>query len=728
MADGDRARLQRRERGRYAADAFDAPVPVPGRIGGTDRLPAAHPDAAVERSLLRAADAVRRIEETTPALAAALGRRDYGESGMLAFEIRMATNEGRRSLAAFEAGGAHERAAATRQRLASAEIEAAHLVAAAPRLDRPGAGSEEAERAWRAGPLAIEPAGASDRAPPGTTYAPTGSDVAAPTPAPAGHQSRKLVVDFPAGPVTGSIVATLELGPTGVPVVADHIKLLESTITTEVNTFATRLSAALLTGELDLEVFEGFQLALEVNALEGSLAGKDGIDLSLVTIEVKVRGDGTRWLPPDRGMSLTIDGVIGVELGGKLAAKLAEDIAGRAAQAKLVADLELRGVELERLGTDQTADAARRESLLARRGTPDVDKELAELDRRLASRKGTIGARAKEVGRVASELDGIGKRLARSGGKVRNWVATKVARVLGSTIGRRIARVLAKLIPVLNVVSTILDVIDIIRLVVAIAKGAGGGDGDSDEEGDGGGAESSSSETDDGTVLGGDEPDAAAKAAREALHPMAKSIIMAALGANGAVLSPAQIETVGMMVPHDLTPEELHAVIAAVRRGGASNDPEEVVAAIDAAVRARREPAQQVSVSVDGVARPDLGPGAVSSPAQIDGPSDKTLSVLPEVRVVKYFPPDVAAAWFEVQGDQIVATAAQAEWIAEHTGKEIGDLGVLLRVEPRISGSSLDLRFSLRGEREVTFRHQYLVGDRDGGAVLMPIVWANVHD
>ena len=82
----------------------------------------------------------------------------------------------------------------------------------------------------------------------------------------AGHQSHEIKVELEKGPVTGAVVLTVEVGKTGLPV-GESMKAFESSSSAKVNGFVSRLETSLMSGELDVEMFEGLSVAIEANAL-----------------------------------------------------------------------------------------------------------------------------------------------------------------------------------------------------------------------------------------------------------------------------------------------------------------------------------------------------------------------------------------------------------------------------------------------------------------------------
>lgn len=134
-----------------------------------------------------------------------------------------------------------------------------------------------------AGPLQVDKGGVAANA----TKAAGGGEVG---PAmPLGHTSREIKVEWGEGAISGAIVLTVEVGPTGVPLGKSGFKLLESTSSTKLNGFARRLETTLMSGEFDAEVFEGFKLAFETNLGTVGVEG-DELGVDLLTCSIKVVG------------------------------------------------------------------------------------------------------------------------------------------------------------------------------------------------------------------------------------------------------------------------------------------------------------------------------------------------------------------------------------------------------------------------------------------------------
>jgi hypothetical protein len=145
---------ERRRRWRAARTAISTPVPrradratsVPGGGGGQDD--ARRSFAASASGCGRAAGGPRRQGEArtlAAPLAAAIQRGDYAESAQLSLAIRGGLRRARTELDRIDP----HRTADARRIVEIAETEAAPLLAAAPVLEAPGAGTADAEHAWR---------------------------------------------------------------------------------------------------------------------------------------------------------------------------------------------------------------------------------------------------------------------------------------------------------------------------------------------------------------------------------------------------------------------------------------------------------------------------------------------------------------------------------------------------------------------------------------------------
>jgi hypothetical protein len=576
---------------------------------------------------------------------------------------------------------------------------------------------------------------AADRDPPGTKeHVPPEAHVEAPSPLPLPHGTREIMVGLGDGSVQGAITGTLTLGKTGVGGVTDaDIKAFETTSVTQINGLVTRLEVAVLGGELETDLFEGFKLAVEVNVADGGLeVGTKGPELDLIKVSVKLRGDASHWLPPHpAGRTLTLDGVISVALGGKLAAKLSGVVMAQLEQKFLAREVEVVTGQLTDAQRKHQALSGQRELLAARRGAPGVDRQLAKLEAELAAHRRAIDDGVKQLGGLKHRLDAATRKMTGAINKLRGKLVSKVAGVMQRAAVKRVAAALTKLIPVLNLISAIVDVIELIRIIAAIAGGeSGGGEDEDSDEGDGTATPAPAGEPDGpvtGTMLdpGGEarapEERAAAEQARARLSPAARAVIAATTGPDGAMLDPDQIGMIGLIVPSDLASEELVQILAAVRRGNRPRAAEDVIAAIDAAVQSVRDPEIAPTVTVDGVGRPDLAAGPVSSPDQLPGSTGGdgagSVDVNDPAVVITRFPVSVARTWFEVRDGALVATDAVDAWRSAHVGSAAGTLGKLKKVEMDIrstlpTGWNLTIEFLLEGDR--TAKHSFFVIESGG--------------
>jgi|GEM_PF-7059890 len=167
----------------------------------------------------------------------------------------------------------------------------------------------------------------------------------------AGHQSHEIKLEK--GSVTGAVVLTLEAGKTGLPV-GDSLKTFESTSSMKVNGFVSRLETSLMSGELDVEMFEGLSVAIEANALTVGVEGEE-TDLDVLSVSLKVVGDATKLIGAPAGMTISLDVRLTMSLAGKLAAKLAKFAAAQLEQKVAVAALEQASKEAAQHAAKVTA-------------------------------------------------------------------------------------------------------------------------------------------------------------------------------------------------------------------------------------------------------------------------------------------------------------------------------------------------------------------------------------
>ncbi len=526
---------------------------------------------------------------------------------------------------------------------------------------------------------------------------------------PVSHGSREIKVEWGEGAISGGLVLTVEVGPTGVPLNDSGFKLLESTASTKLNGFARRLETSLMTGEFDAEVFEGFKLAFETNLATVGVEG-DELEVDLLSCSVKVVGDATKLIGAPAGTTVSLDGRLTFSLGGKLAAKLATFAAAQAEQKlllKQMADL-----------TDEVGDhakqlkAAKTELEALEQAGRKLYPDAGKLRQAVQFQEGSLSNKSFKLKQLGNKLGGAKRKAAEAITKVFGKIARKIAQQLEKKAVMMVAKSLAKLVPVLNIVSTIIDVVEILGLFSRLISG-GGSETGSDEETaeetkskDIDAASHAASATDADSVAQADEPKLTD------LSPAATAILDALKKkGTGQDFNDDQRVLIGLLVPQDLTPQEVAAVVAELTRSGAkAPTPEDAIAAIDAAVRSVRDRTRTQAIKVNGVSSPsavdadddgdadvdtattDGEPGTVTVTDQQrapfdskeDGPITSPSQVATVLDLVQSGDPNVIRDWFELKGDTLVMSAAGRAWRSAHAMTMIAPNIDLRSVKPTI--------------------------------------------
>ncbi len=591
-----------------------------------------------------------------------------------------------------------------------------------------------------------------------------------PAPAPQDHEGAKFKVEFGHGSVTGAVMLTLEHGKTGVPV-GDKLKLLKNTVALKLNGFVMKLETALMNGKLEGEVFDGIKLGLEANVFK---VGSDGEKLSadLLTVAVKLSGDVGHWLGAGADLKISLDGQVQFALGGKLAAKLAAQTAANADRILAAADLEAKAAIVAERG--RTVGALERKLFDVRHSTkgmrdaPRVEREVAGLERELAGERLQLEQGRKELEALGKGLEAAEKRAASALGRIEGKLARKIAWAMEKKVVGKVLGFLVKALPILNVISMIIDVVDLITMVRALIK-YGLGSGDADEgtrhgpndgadkrNGDGHHGDGHGTEPGDQTPVDGEATKLDPKAvlaARDALPSGARRIYNAVAhgGAKDPELDPDQVRMLGMMVPSDLSSAEVEEVIGQLAAGTKATAAEDVFAAIDTAVREVRD--RKCAVSIDGVDRPDIAhpaDGPITGPGQI--PSDKgpitSPHQLPSVNkgpitspsqlpagsgadvsgaaktydietIVRHAPAEYIGHWFALRGGKLVLSDAGARWKAEHDNALV--IGMHLKTSETIKAEepgrwTVVITFNLEDRHtrsQVALDHSYFVSQAE---------------
>ena len=473
-----------------------------------------------------------------------------------------------------------------------------------------------------------------------------------------------------------------------------ELRALEPKLTTRLNGFGTQLKTALLTSEFSLETFEGVAIKLKLGGPDATLDAS-GFDMSVAKVGLVASADVSHWL--DQLAATQFSGRLAMHLelegsftiGGKLLAKLLEmdEVAKRL------------GKTMDELGglADELTDAARKEKELLReqrrvKGVlkeaeslhlDDLDghkqalrKQVDELDRAITHQRGRIHTARSQTMALRRELKAGTRQLTKLERGVKGRIGKKAARRMAKALGKRAAKLVAKFVPIVNIISTAADIYEVVSWFRDWQKSGFNlpsfdGEGDADGEGfadsgaggggdgggDGGGQAAGGGDGGDATAPAGPGEPGAADATggagdrvdvggavapgagtdaspapgadADAPHPRAAELVNQMRRRRGVALNREQVAAMARIVPRDLTPEQFDALRARLIDDGRgqrrkSIDPYDLLAMVDEAVRDLKE--VSVTVTVDGAARDDLAPlsadeeGPVTSPDQVDDP------------------------------------------------------------------------------------------------------------
>lgn len=552
-------------------------------------------------------------------------------------------------------------------------------------------------------------------------------------------------------------------------------KALEPKVTRDLNSFGKRLSLALGSGELDvLEIFEGVSLSIKATGPELEL--KDGVgDLSLLKVSVKGKGDVSQWIA-ETGHHVPFKLKIEIEgswkLGGKLLAKIAEVSATAARIAEKTDELDAIADKLDRDRAVHDDLVRRRDDLRRKMNTAGV-RERRELSDQLSDVKRSLQAQKREIGdaldrtrELQRELVEDAKELTKLEKTLDGKIAKGFARRISQAAAHKLGRAVAKLLPVVNAVSFVADAYDIGKELYAWYErgfnlpegleipevpsfnwfppatdedGAPGGGDDERETGEDAGGDDAgepsggpaadgtgpSSEVGGATTATGEATGGVAeargtpggdvdRAAIDGLHRRARAVFEV-IHRDGVALSRTQIEALAQIVPADLTNDQGVRLIQEIvaRKGDVATDPHEVLALIGDAVRSLER--ETVSVTVDGVARPDLVPspdaatttnGAAVEPTHghdSDGgdhgatdSDEATFEPADLATIVFQLPESVVESWLTFEGDTL-GTAGFDAW---RTASELA--AIPGREDEVLANASIATEQTKRGEWWVT--------------------------
>jgi hypothetical protein len=470
-----------------------------------------------------------------------------------------------------------------------------------------------------------------------------------PPPAPSGQgqspvpaPKREIKLEVGSGSLKGSIVGTFEHGKSAVQIDESAWKAFQQKTTVKLNGIAAKAEAKLIRGETDFEIIDGLSFAIEVAGGKMDVSADKGLEVSLMTITLKVIGDLSKWMKdPDFARTLgpgwdkigprddikfTIEGRLQISLGSipelkkkiaALAASQADEVKHAKRIGELADDLDKARKESSKLA-DEITKLEWEERELGRQGKPTdatrkaMDAKRAErraVDSNLYKARDELKKATSELSKAKNVSDSLRKKVTgKLGSAVTKLMATKTAQLVG--------RILLKAIPIVNVISTIIDVLGLIKDLYNLFSRYKGDGAEGEAEGSG----------EKGKGSGG----------KDANGPT-----------DGPVTSPAQVDK-------KLPP---------------------------ASPKPANKPNGPTSKGSKG------GTGPITRPDQV--PDPKRLDDDPRVVLMRDFPDKVVKEWFEFQRDQLVVSQKAKDWIKQHVGKESDGLSIKA-AHPQVSKQQAD--------------------------------------
>lgn len=342
---------------------------------------------------------------------------------------------------------------------------------------------------------------------------------------PAGHEGHKVKIEIGHGSVTGAITLSIDIGKTGVPL-PDHLKVLKNTLSVKLNGFISKLETVMLNGNLDAEVLDGVKVAVDVSVLKLSsdkVKPDDSVAaLDLLTVALKLQGDVGHWVDVGPNVKVTLEGQVQMALGGKLAAQFAKYTAAQLDRMMLAKETEVVGEAI----AGHVQEIERIESQLTKlRVNPSAARrEIQALEQELFRHRIQVSTGNQQLKGLARRLGEAKGRVRAALGRIEGKFAKKIAWAMEKKAVKQVAKCLAKLMPILNVVSTVADVIEVIKLVRDLIKHhgkmeiGGGDDSSSDSAASGGEEASADAKSGDPAASGGAEGSADAKGSDLGAH------------------------------------------------------------------------------------------------------------------------------------------------------------------------------------------------------------------
>jgi hypothetical protein len=314
---------------------------------------------------------------------------------------------------------------------------------------------------------------------------------------PGGHEGHKVKIEIGHGSVTGAITLSIDIGKTGVPL-PEHLKALKNTLSVKLNGFIAKLETVVLNGNLDAEVLDGVKVAVDVSALKVSsdkLKPDDSAAaLELLTVALKLQGDVGHWVDVGPNVKVTLEGQVQMALGGKLAAQFARYTAAQLDRMMLAKETEVVGEAIA--GHVQEIERIESELTKLKVNPSSARREIQALEQELFRHRIQVSTGNQQLKGLARRLGEAKGRVRAALGRIEGKFAKKIAWAMEKKAVKQVAKCLAKLMPILNIASTVVDVIEVVKLVRDLIKHhgkmeIGGGDDSPSDSATGDGAEGS---------------------------------------------------------------------------------------------------------------------------------------------------------------------------------------------------------------------------------------------
>jgi hypothetical protein len=395
------------------------------------------------------------------------------------------------------------------------------------------------------------------------------------------------------------------------------------------------IAEAVANASLEQEfLWPGVKIKADLTALEAEYS-KGNIDFNVFKIGVGVEGvlteaiGGTEW-----GQK-----ILDTEIGEMIKAGLSVTVNGKVELKVDPADAVRlsRAIKYQWQISKNAAQAIKTKALIQRHidNNLSLQKKLnrklskyarARITKQLANNKAVITNLEKKI----IESKTVTRRLMPLLSEAKAGLKSKAGRLVGKAVGKFAGKFLARLVPGLNIIMTVLDIVDLVDKIYDLATGKteigfGGGDAgevkDEGEEGAGMGEDAgASSEEDDRDAAALDaeakeslvyKPDAGLADARSGqgkgkgpeLHPAANAIFESIKSSPGvgARFTAEDLAQLNDIVPKNLTSEQMAAVMEMLKggKGEATGDAFVILGAIQKVVSQMNNPAPVLKISAE---------------------------------------------------------------------------------------------------------------------------------